>query len=266
MTGSLFPDHTRLHARALLVGERIDVRAFERGGRIAETPLLVRAGSQGCAVLFRYGAVVLFELQPVEEVAFLTQLAPQISGAIDSPEQEDADLLLSADGDERVDLSGAISLTDASKERLQLVAEVLAKSVVLAFYERQVAQVFDTIEPLAYGLRTAGRFGARARGLLNQIGEVLMVEHKMVGRVEVAEKPDLLWDHPQLERVYARLVDEYELSERHRALEHKLELISRTAETVLGLVHANRSLRVEWYIVILIMFDILLSLYEKYIA
>lgn len=93
-----------------------------------------------------------------------------------------------------------------------------------------------------------------------------MVEHKMVGRVEVAEKPDLLWDHPQLERVYARLVDEYELSERHRALEHKLELISRTAETVLGLVHANRSLRVEWYIVILILFDILLSLYEKYIA
>lgn len=266
MTESLFPDHSRLHARALFIGERIDVRAFERTGRIAETPLLVRAGNRGCAVLFRYGAVVLFELQPMEEVAFLTQLASQVNGAIASPEQEDAELVLVAGGDERVDLSGAISLGDASVERLQLVAEVLAKSVVLAYYERQVAQVFDTIEPLASGLRSAGRFGARAHGLLNQIGEVLMVEHKMVGRVEVTEKPDLLWDHPRLERLYARLVDEYELSERHRALEHKLELISRTAETVLGLVQAKRSLRVEWYIVVLIMVEILLTLYDKFLA
>jgi uncharacterized Rmd1/YagE family protein len=266
MTEALFPGSTRVHVRALFVGERIDVRAFERAGRIAESPLLVRAGSRGCAVLFRYGAVVLFELPPLEELAFLTQLGPQLNGGVERPESEEAELLLSAGGDERVDISGAISLTDASMERLQLVAEVLAKSVVLAYYERQVAQVFDTIEPLAAGLRTAGRFGARAHGLLNQIGEVLMVEHKMVGRVEVTEKPDLLWDHPQLERLYARLVDEYELSERHRALERKLELISRTAETVLGLVQARRSLRVEWYIVVLILVEILLTLYDKFLS
>lgn len=88
----------------------------------------------------------------------------------------------------------------------------------------------------------------------------------MVGRVEVAEKPDLLWDHPQLERVYARLLDEYELSERHRALGRKLELISRTAETVLELLQNRRSLRVEWYIVILIVVEILLTLYEMFVA
>lgn len=266
MSESLFPAAARIRARALFVGERIDVRAFERAERIAETPLLVRAGSRGCAALFRYGAVVLFELQPLEEVSFLAQLAPLINGAIALPEGEDAELTITAGGDERMDLSGAITLTDTSVERLQLVAEVLAKSVVLGYYERQVAQVFDAIEPLAVGLRQAGRVGSQARELLRQIGDVLMVEHKMVGRVEVAEKPDLLWDHPALERVYARLVDEYELSERHRALEHKLELISRTAETVLDLLQHRRSLRVEWYIVILILVEIMLTLYEMFIA
>lgn len=266
MSASLFPAASRVRARALFVGERIDVRAFERAERIAEAPLVVRAGSRGCAVLFRYGAVVLFELQPLEEVSFLAQLAPLVSGAIALPEGEDAELTIVAGGDERLDLTGAITLNDTAVERLQLVAEVLAKSVVLAYYERQVAQVFDAIEPLAAGLRQAGRFGSQARGLLRQIGDVLMVEHKMVGRVEVAEKPDLLWDHPPLERVYARLVDEYELSERHRALEHKLELISRTAETVLDLLQHRRSLRVEWYIVILIVIEILLTLYQMFIA
>lgn len=266
MTESLFPANTRIRARALFVGERIDVRAFERADLIAESPLLVHAGNRGCAALFRYGAVVMFELQPLEEVSFLAQLAPLISGAIAQPEREDAELQIAADGDERMDLSGAIMLTDASVERLQLVAEVLAKSVVLAHYERQVAQVFDAIEPLAAGLRQAGRVGSQARELLRQIGDVLMVEHKMVGRVEVAEKPDLLWDHPPLERLYARLVGEYELTERHRALDQKLELIARTAETVLDLLQHKRSLRVEWYIVILIVIEILLSLYEMFFA
>ncbi len=256
----------RIRARALFIGERIDVRAFERADCIAEVPLLVRVGVEGCAALFRYGAVVLFGLQPLEEVSFLSQLVPLIGGTIAQPEDEDVELIISPGGDERLDLSGAISLTDASVERLQLVAEVLAKSVVLAHYERQVAQVFDAIEPLAVGLRQSGRVGSQGREVLRQIGDVLMVEHKMVGRVEVAEKPDLLWDHPQLERVYARLVDEYELSDRHRALERKLELISRTAETVLELLQHRRSLRVEWYIVILIVVEILLTLYELFIA
>ncbi len=266
MNETLFKDKTRLRARALFVGERIDVRAFERGAVIAELPLLVHAGSQGYAALFRYGVAVLFELQPLEELSFLGQLAPLIAGAIAQPEFEDVELIVSPDGDERVDPSGAISLTNASVERLQLVAEVLAKSVVLAHYEHEVAQVFDSIEPLAAGLRQAGRVGSQARELLRQIGDVLMVQHKMVGRVEVAEKPGLLWDHPPLERVYARLVDEFELAERHRALDDKLELIARTAETVLDLLHHKRSLRVEWYIVILIVVEIFLSLYALFIA
>jgi uncharacterized Rmd1/YagE family protein len=83
----------------------------------------------------------------------------------------------------------------------------------------------------------------------------------MVGRVEIGENPEILWDRPELERLYMRLIDEYELRERHRAIERKLELISRTAETALELLHNKRSLRVEWYIVILILVEIVLFLY-----
>ena len=36
----------------------------------------------------------------------------------------------------------------------------------------------------------------------------------LIGRVEIEDKPDILWDQPELERLYARLEDEYELHER----------------------------------------------------
>jgi len=40
-----------------------------------------------------------------------------------------------------------------------------------------------------------------------------------IGPVEISEKPDILWDKPQLERLYSRLEDEYELKERAESLD-----------------------------------------------
>jgi len=74
-----------------------------------------------------------------------------------------------------------------------------------------------------------------------------------------------LWVKPELERIYLRLEDEYELRERHVALERKLEVISDTAETLLELLRTRSSLRVEWYIVILILVEIIITLYDMFI-
>src|SRR3569623_1566576 len=113
--------------------------------------------------------------------------------------------------------------------------------------------------------RDHGRTDFRDTKLLRHIGGTLLIQHTTVGRVEVGEKPEILWERPDLERLYVRLEDEYELRERHVALERKLELISRTAETLLNLMQHKRSLRVEWYIVILIMAEIALSLIDKFL-
>ena len=40
----------------------------------------------------------------------------------------------------------------------------------------------------------------------------------MVGRAEIGDKPELLWEHPELERLYALLETEFEIRERLAAL------------------------------------------------
>jgi uncharacterized Rmd1/YagE family protein len=82
------------------------------------------------------------------------------------------------------------------------------------------------------------------------------------GRVAVEEKPDVLWDRPDLERLYARLEDEYELKERAETLKRKLDTIVETARTLTDMIDANRATRLEVTVVILIMAEILLTLAE----
>jgi uncharacterized Rmd1/YagE family protein len=177
---------------------------------------------------------------------------------------ESVEIRVDPETSERVEGS-VVWIARASVERLQLVAEVLAKSVVLASYESTIAQAFDLVEPVAASLtRTRGVRG-QGRELLRLMGTALLGEQTMIGRVAVADKPDLLWERPDLERHYLRLEAEFEIQERLQTLERKLELVTRTADTVRGIQQDARTLRVEWYIVVLIVLEILLTLYDLFL-
>jgi len=243
------------------LGERLDTRALERDKPLGIAPLTVEIAGGGMAVLFRYGAIVLFGMATAAMDSFVASLKPFIAGIFPVPEQDEVRLLVRPDIDEQVDPSGNIILHEKTPERLQLVADILAKSLVLSHYETRIADIFDRIEPLAATLRERGRAGATSKELLRHIGDVLLMQQKMVGRVETSEKPELLWEHPELERLYMRLTDEYELRDRDRALDRKLDVVCRTVETLLGLVQTRSSLRVEWYIVLLIIAELLLTTY-----
>ena len=250
-----------LKCRAVYSGQRIELKQFRQSQYLAINPLAINYGQAGIVVLFRYGAVVMFGLDALEENRLFDELRPYGREPLSEFEEEALDIVLKPESDGFAE--GALCLSDLSIQRLQVVAEVLAKSVVLAFYEKAVGAAFDQVEPLAEQLKSKGRSGSGNKLLLQRIGEILSIQSKMVGRVEVSDKPELLWEYPGLERLYQRIENEYEITERHVALERKLQLITRATETILDLLQHNRSLRVEWYIVILIIIEILITLGEK---
>jgi required for meiotic nuclear division protein 1 len=264
MTTQILNDEAReFTARAILVGQRIDLRALGSTQRLGGGPLAVSVRGGGAAILFRYGALVLFDVQPLEEDEFLRQLEPRVQAQAGEREVEQITVRIDPESKEVLE-GNRVILKDTGTERLEIVADILSKSVVLARYESSVAQTFDRIEPFAAEL-TKEKAGSRmARELLSHLGSALLIEQQMVGRVQIDDTPEILWDRPDLERLFARLRDEFEIIERFTALNRKLELISRTVETALGLIQARRSLRVEWYIVILIVFEIMLTLYQMF--
>ena len=242
---------------AVLLSERLDTRRLEGATALGTLPLTVRAGASGHAVLFRYGVAVLFDLDAEEQQDFLAGLAAVAGGPVEKAMPEEATIVVDPAADETVLASGAIRIQAVTVERMQVIADLLAKSL---------ARTFDRIDPVAEELKRSGRNRSRPVDLLKHIGDVLIAQHRTVGRVEVTEKPEVLWEFPALERLYLRLEDEYELRERDIALRRKLDVISGTVEALLDLVHHKHSLRVEWYIVILIIFEIGLTLYELFHA
>src|SRR5690606_25912819 len=89
-------------ARALLLGERIDLSGLERSDIISATPLAFRVGRDGYAVLFRYGAIVLFGLSLLEEDEILRGLSSRVVDAFARPEDESVVIEIAFDRDDHI--------------------------------------------------------------------------------------------------------------------------------------------------------------------
>jgi uncharacterized Rmd1/YagE family protein len=257
------PTTDQVTAHAMQIGDRINTAGFE-GQLLSTAPLAIRVGSNGFAVVFRYGVVVFIGLTADQEAEFLERLQTRTFGKITPYEDEWAKIQVAKEGDEPIPVGGPILVRELSVERLLVVADALAKSVVLARDERQVANVFDTIEPFARELGREGRTSRNRTDLLKLLGNALLVQHRLSGRVAVSDKPDVLWDRPDLERLYSRLEDEYELSERAETMNRKLEVIADTATTLSDIIDTKRALRLEIIVIFLIAFEILVTFYEIY--
>ncbi len=264
MAASLFAGVSSLRVRALYLGERLDLRALENVSRLSpQSPLTLAAGSAGAAVLFRYGVVVLFHVPPLEEATFVEHMKRLLAEAFSRPEVEEIEIrVLEERADGRADTveGNILSVVDLSIERLQLIGETLARSVALARYEAVMKESYTAVEAWAQALQRGESGSELERQLLKNLGSTIVIQASMTGRIEIEDKPELLWERPSLERIYARLEDEFELKERDKALERKLALISTTAETLLTLVDNRRAHRLERYIIGLIVIETFIAL------
>jgi uncharacterized Rmd1/YagE family protein len=250
-------DASGLRAHALLIGDRLSVDRTERSGVVSTAPFCFRRDG-GFAVIFRYGAVVLVGMTAAAEASVLAELA-RGGVASDPIEEEQIRLEIGPAPEEGPTPGGALRLAALTAARALVVADVLAKSVALARYEKEIGSVFDTIEPPARALADNGAIPRGRKGLLQMIGSALLVQHRVSGRIAFAEKPDVLWENPELERLYARLEDEYEIVERGTLLNGKMGVIAAAAQTFTDLVDTQRSTRLEMLVVGLILAELVIT-------
>lgn len=246
-----------IRARAALLGDRLVLDRSAQARVISTAPFSFRKGD-GYVVAFRYGAAVLVGLTPEEEEESLTQLAGSAAPA-GAREEERIGLNFAPGAEEGPTTLGTLQLRELTGAHVLVLADILGKSVALAHYEKEIAAVFDTIEPAASMLAASGRIPSGRKALLQLVGSALLTQHRVSGRIAFAEKPDILWEHPELERFYARLEDEYEIVERGTLLNGKMQVITSAAQTFTDMMDTARSARLELLIVILILAELVIA-------
>lgn len=246
-----------LTAHALLLGERIDLRRLKG---VSGAPGVLGAPPEVSVFFYRWGAVVFIGADAATERALRDRIAPYVIDPIDSP-AEDILRILPGTATDGVRPDNVVTLKAADGPRLALVADALARSAALTYQEATMGVTFDRMDPVIDRLRNEGKLVASSRVLLTAIGKAIWARTHAAARVQIEDRPDMLWHYPELDPLYDRLAEDLELAARAAAVERKLGLIGETVQTVLALVEARRSLRLEIAVVLLIAFEAMATAY-----
>ncbi len=145
---------------------------------------------------------------------------------------------------------------------VDIICFVIAKSVALDQIEDKIDTVLDDVEGLIEQLKL-GKLRITDEKLAKLAATILTFKYASISYIMVLDKPEVTWDNPEADRLYGTMANLFELSQRFQEIKHKSDTLKDVLEVVTGLSHAERSTRLEWIIIGLIFFEILLSLFWK---
>ncbi|OQR89338.1 hypothetical protein THRCLA_09787 [Thraustotheca clavata] len=265
-SASTFPPEITTSAPAL--GENLEIPS--------------RRAKDKWVVYFDYGAVVFFNCEDSLTTTLIKHAKKYCSDAFEM-RGHDEELLLVADPTQKQwsELKeNNIRVQEIDHVNIQVIAGVLAQTVALEHYERQVEAILAEFEKLNTLVEKKGPqtalFGLSWSGIestekeqhrkLFQIvatNNTLLIDLVSKLRVIDRKRPgDAAWSHTRYHNMWETLLEEFELNERFNNLNFKLELIQHNTKFFLEVLSSYKGTRMEWYIIILIAAELAISAYE----
>lgn len=237
---------------AEIIGGTLPVAASGRPLHELRRPL-----GQGEVFYFSFGAIVFRDAAPGERAAEIARLGRR--RALVSAAEETVRVRESSGASLGVN-NGCLTVDTLTPGRSQIIALTVAQSAAAEYYERIVEEMFERTATWVDRLEKSGTVEMSVRPLHRFIGHAVGIRSEVIAVLHLLDKPDETWDDPSMDAIYDDLRDEFDLVDRHDALEHKLKNVQESLELILDVARDRRLFLLELSIVVLILLEIVLSL------
>jgi len=221
--------------------------------------LRFRTQEGGEVFIYPFGAAVFFDVRPSardEELERLRKARPDLTW----PTVINEEFSVRTDPQALADVDdGVLVLDQLTPGRVSVVALTVAQSAAMEYYERIAEEMFARTDRMVHRLEKRGTVAWSTRPLHRFIGAAVGTRNQVLSVLHLLDKPDEAWDDPVIDRIYDRLRAEFDLTDRYQSLEMKLRSIQEALELVLDTARDRRLVLLELAIVLLIVFDIVLS-------
>jgi uncharacterized Rmd1/YagE family protein len=145
---------------------------------------------------------------------------------------------------------------------VDIVAEVLAQSVAMDYYAKDVEEIEAQIDRLAAVLRTRGRVPRNVKELIQFIGLCIATRNDVISTLALFDKPDATWESEPLDRLWNGLYHMLELDDRYRTLEAKLRMFQDNMVVLVDLARQRHTIALETTVAFLILLEMLVMVWQ----
>jgi len=215
--------------------------------------------SGGDVFVYPFGAIVFRDMPVVERDDALARLRRARPGLTSATVIEE--FTAREDPGATPDVAGGVLTVDRlTPERARVISLTVAQSAAMEYYERIVEEMFGRTARLVDRMEARGSVPVSTRPLHRFIGAAISTRNEVLSILHLLDKPDEAWDDAAMDRIYDELRAEFDLVDRHRALETKLRSVQEALELILDVARDRRLVVLEATIVVLILFEIVLTL------
>ncbi|WP_251552511.1 RMD1 family protein [Neobacillus muris] len=230
-------------------------------GAILESILVNSIDDSQGVLVFSFGSIVFINLSHPEEMMnilkFLQTFEPDID--LKNKDKYTDDYSLHISESNHVELADEfVVVPEYENFYPELISTVLAKSVALEKTEEQLGKIHDKLETMIDRLEK-GKLRIGNKELARTTAKIVRHEYNTLAYIMILDKPDITWTSSNANEFYDRMTEFFELNDRYKILKSKTEILYNIMDGFSTISHSIRGLFVEWIIVILILFEILLT-------
>ena len=247
-------------AATVYLGEYIDLKKVQENIKQyaylnRDHPLVIRLLKDQYAVLTKFGAVTFWDVPSHLRQQFLKEIKPFVKNKKEQyPYDEDTDVFIGSEANKIT--FDKVFLPHLGVGQIKIISYVLSQSVALERYEDEIETSLSEVGSIVENLKSTGRAMLSEKQLLKQIGKVLSVKQTAVAHLSLFDKPEEIWESPELEDIYNRMNAEYELQDRFDVLDEKIKYLSDISLMLMNFLAEKRNAFLEKIIIALFVVDL----------
>jgi uncharacterized Rmd1/YagE family protein len=257
---------TTYQIRAYCVAKSISLTELERQNQLAlltqrRNFVVYQPAADRFMAVFSYGVVVLFNFDEKISPKFVELAARYGADPLEKPKVEEYTVIL--DPSQKVSAEfNHVVLHKLDPEQIALIAEVLAQSVAIDAVEERVDTIVGKFDRIHAALAKDGRIPVRDVEIRKLIGASRTLIQYVITQLSLLDKPDVTWEDKELEALFVGMRKMFELEDRFRTMEFRLNFIQDTSEMIMHILESRRSVKLELWIIGLFILDLVIVLYE----
>ncbi|OPJ56368.1 RMD1 family protein [Alkalithermobacter paradoxus] len=213
--------------------------------------------------IFSFGSIIFINMEESEIPVFIDYIRDseiKINSSYLKHFSDEFYLRLLPDSELAI-LDDGIIVPEIKDYYLTIISTVLGKSVALERVEEDIYKIFDNFEPTLEILER-GKLNIRDKVLAKHAADILRFKYQTISYIMIDEIPDIAWQNSEIEKFYIELSSFFDLNDRYESTNHKIEILLTVLNSYSNLVEARRSANLEWMIILLFVFDIILSFFH----
>ncbi|MBT8233441.1 MAG: RMD1 family protein [Saprospiraceae bacterium] len=239
--------------------------SFNTGKLIRKEPsfLLYEIEAKGYLYIKNYGGIVHFNIFPehIEKInqyicticqTHLTSFKETLSIRISNEEP------INATFDELV-------IPQITLDYVHIICLNLSQSAALFQYQNLSSGLLEDTQKYTSELELKGHVSLGRKKLMKFIGAALNLKNKISEHLYIFETPTLAWDDQNINKVDQLLNEDLELKYRYNAIKEQLNIVKENLDHFKDLNLHQHSSKLEWIIIILILFEVIHVIIEKII-